>query len=202
MSTPFRQARIVRDLVSAKGDCTVPHIKDFKRFFETESEGCPQAAEIVSRVLATGDPYIQKIIANGVVDHIINVRTDVPHKRARMLAELVLETWNHVNVANEIGEGPKLSKLCGSGTRFINEFEDKIFSDEYWRGIMALRLIVRSHPYFGAIEKKKFVLPAGAHPDISFVVRTCVERQTLDMDAVNSLYLESNDASPLMSGVL
>ena len=202
--SPLDDAKKIRDLiVPLYASSKVPPVEVFESFFTRTSVDQPQTASIVIRLLSTGSMQARLTITPRILDHVEHFQSHYEPEQGLNLTILILELWNIIEVTEEVSRVLPLDDDDYAGTYFINDRPGELLQDDYWRGNVAMNIVVTACDMDPDISSRAFVRYAGNHSDIGAVVRTAIERETLDVDTISFVLAESSSSAlALGSGVL
>ena len=194
----------IRDLiVPLSTSRKVPPVERFESFFARTHVDHPEAVDVIIRLLSTGSTQSKLTIAPRILDHVEYFQNDYDPEQGLNLAILVLELWTIVEVTEEVSRVMPLYDYDYGGTYFMTHNPEEPLRDYYWRGNVAMNIVAIYCELDPEISSSSFVRYAGAHSDIGAVVRTAIERETLDVDTIHYvLTASSSSALALGSGVL
>lgn len=139
------------------------------------------------------------------------------------LSDQIIRNWNISNVLEETEAtaefGQTLREVGAAHDYFAwtdYPFKGETVSDEYWRGLAALKLTgvelqsaperrarARVRDEYSFHEKSfEFIRFAGAHNDIRVVTHTATERQTIDVTALNKFIGGDSGVTAVSAGAL
>lgn len=165
-------------------------------FFGNTAVHQPETAAVVIRLLSSGTERSKKTIIARIIDYVWGFHGHYEEDYGLSLMHRALELWNTIEVHEEIG-GPLMED---AGIHIEPESREESLSDCYWRGNIAWNGVCMSASVRRGLTDLEFVRYAGSHRDIGTVIRTAIDRRTLDPDAIANVL--NSQTTPLREGIL
>lgn len=199
-------ARSIRGLViTLAGSIPVPSESIYEGFIDDTYEEAPQLVELMLHCLSNGSEPARYAAQTHIQASVKMFRDGMGGPGAGLgLHSRLIEVWNEENVRAESGNGRDVD-LASAKRAIRDEFRRDEPSDHtYWRGLAAARIVYALTDGTVSLDRSiDFILTrAGAHPDMATVIDIAVDRRTLDMDVIDQVIRESQEAVSLREGFL
>jgi hypothetical protein len=171
------------------------------RFFSYTAKDNPETAGVITRLLTTGSERAKQTIIPRIIDHVENYQEVRQEDAGEHLMHHALELWHTVETSREISHAFPLEDDIFIHTYTDTEKWSDLLTDWFWRGTIAFNVVMEfqsSSTLQG--EMRSFVRYAGNHQNIGMVVKTAIDRQTLDTEIIS--YVLGGPASALNEGTL